>query len=432
MFFVGTVGVFLALALLKFGNPVILEHKLPPPGGFWEYLIWSWPVAWGYGVLLVVVALGGCFVRRPEGRWGWMVWLPLAWFVWQCLSATQTVRWFLTEATLKHFAATVGCFYLGLLVLGRQRNLTPMWLGLLVGFIGVVKVGFDQHFGGLEATRQFIYAQPGWRDYSQEFLNKITSDRIYSTLFYPNTLAGVVLLFLPVLLAFILTLPVRAATRWVLAGAVGGGGLGCLYWSGSKAGWLMAVIVGAAGWLHAGVGRRTKWLVVLLIVTVGVGGLFVRHSAYFEKGATSMGARFEYWRAALGFTASHPWLGTGPGTFSVSYSKIRPPEAEPARLAHNDYLEQACDSGIPAFLLFGALILGSLFRLYRRPTSRAEWLPFCVWLGLAGWALHETVEFGLYIPALAWPAFLFLGWLWGIREASKSDRNRIDKPESPR
>jgi hypothetical protein len=33
-------------------------------------------------------------------------------------------------------------------------------------------------------------------------------------------------------------------------------------------------------------------------------------------------------------------------------------------------------------------------------------------VGVTGLALQSTVEFGLYVPALAWPQFLFLGWLW--------------------
>jgi hypothetical protein len=37
---------------------------------------------------------------------------------------------------------------------------------------------------------------------------------------------------------------------------------------------------------------------------------------------------------------------------------------------------------------------------------------FPVWLGLFGWAMQEFVEFGLYIPALAWTAFFLFGWLW--------------------
>ena len=83
-----------------------------------------------------------------------------------------------------------------------------------------------------------------------------------------------------------------------------------------------------------------------------------------------------------------------------------------ARLVHNDYLEQASDSGVIGFLLFSALIVGSLKFLYRK--SHSQLALFFGWLGLLGWALQGFVEFGLYIPALAWPAFLFLGWLSGV------------------
>jgi hypothetical protein len=40
---------------------------------------------------------------------------------------------------------------------------------------------------------------------------------------------------------------------------------------------------------------------------------------------------------------------------------------------------------------------------------------------LLGWSGQGLVEFGLYVPALAWPAFTLFGWLWGVAE------NEIDK-----
>ena len=67
-------------------------------------------------------------------------------------------------------------------------------------------------------------------------------------------------------------------------------------------------------------------------------------------------------------------------------------------------------SGFFGFLSFSAFVFGSLAFLYRK--SQVDLVDFCVWLGLLGWTLQGFVEFGLYIPALAWPAFLFLGWLF--------------------
>jgi O-antigen ligase len=81
-----------------------------------------------------------------------------------------------------------------------------------------------------------------------------------------------------------------------------------------------------------------------------------------------------------------------------------------ARLVHNDYLEQASDSGIPGFLLYTALIAIGLTVAFKAIGGRGDWETFAIWLGLFGWAMQSMVEFSLYIPALAWPAFTLLGW----------------------
>jgi O-antigen ligase len=95
---------------------------------------------------------------------------------------------------------------------------------------------------------------------------------------------------------------------------------------------------------------------------------------------------------------------------------VKKPESEPARLVHNDYLEQASDSGLPGFLSYGAFIvcgLGWTFRRWwmGRVQDPQSWLVFGVWLGLFGWALHGLIEFGLYIPGEAWIVFTLFGWL---------------------
>jgi O-antigen ligase len=148
-----------------------------------------------------------------------------------------------------------------------------------------------------------------------------------------------------------------------------------------------------------------------------------------------VGARFGYWEAALKTAASNPWTGTGPGTFMIPYREIKRPESEMTRMVHNDYLEQASDSGWIGFLTYAGFITAGVFVSGRRcfPRSGLQpsngespgWTDLCLWLGLLGWCLQGLFEFGLYIPALAWPAFAFLGLLLG------RGPNRIDK-HSPR
>ena len=97
------------------------------------------------------------------------------------------------------------------------------------------------------------------------------------------------------------------------------------------------------------------------------------------------------------------------------------------RLTHNDYLEQASDSGLPGAVVFAGFVVLSLQRLRRRCSG--DGLRFATWLGLLGWALQSFVEFGLYVPAVGWTAFWLLGWLWGLPEDMV--RNNRDKPVQP-
>jgi len=164
--------------------------------------------------------------------------------------------------------------------------------------------------------------------------------------------------------------------------------------------------------------QRLKTLMVTAVLVIGLAGFFLRHATFFRKGATSVSARFDYWRAAVQTARDKPFLGTGPGAFAIAYQKIKRPESEMARLVHNDYLEQASDSGLLGLLMYTVFIVASLARTFPRPGMASspqpvEWLTFAVWLGVFGWSMQSLVEFGLYIPALAWPAFAFLGWLLG-------------------
>jgi O-antigen ligase len=119
----------------------------------------------------------------------------------------------------------------------------------------------------------------------------------------------------------------------------------------------------------------------------------------------------DYWQAAWTTAKANPLLGTGPGTFAEPYGRIKKPESEMARLCHNDYLEQATDSGFPAAMIFTAFIVGAMIYTGKRHYRSPDTFEFALWLGLAALAAQSLVEFGLYIPALAWPFFLGLGHL---------------------
>jgi O-antigen ligase len=447
-------GVWLFTALFLFGNPVILDYLHPPksvilggesPSNVLRYL--GILAVLGLACVLGFSRLAKPKLRLPAGVPKWLAWLPAAWLGWQLLSFLQTENQAMSQATVIHFASCLVAFYLGLFVLGRMRLAKLALWGATLGLMLNLADACIEKFGGLEETRNNIIAQiesgkldpetlpakardagktipseiekqivtlpPGTaakvRQLPIELVKRMYSTRLYGHMFYPNALAGVILLLLPVSLALVLGQGRWRLPRAVLTLGLAVVGLACLYWSGSKAGWLIAIVLLGTWFLHLPVPKKMKLGLAGAAMVLGLAGFAVKYADYFDRGATSVGARFGYWGAAVQSATEKPLLGTGPGTFQLAYKRHRTPGAEPTRLTHNDYLQQASDSGWPGFALYAAFIGGAGWLLARRRLN--DPVLIAVRLGLLAWALQGFVEFGLYIPALVWPAWLMLGWL---------------------
>src|SRR5215475_1841915 len=98
--FAGSLGLVMALALIKFGNPVVLQDKIAAPTNLAELLVQPWPIGWGYGLLFLVLILA-----VKVGRWETAAsisysWLPLAWLGWEVLAGLHTIDRALTLVTL--------------------------------------------------------------------------------------------------------------------------------------------------------------------------------------------------------------------------------------------------------------------------------------------------------------------------------------------
>ncbi|HTY86807.1 MAG TPA: O-antigen ligase family protein [Candidatus Acidoferrum sp.] len=445
-------GLFLGLAILKFGNPVILDYKITPPATPGEYWVDAWPTRWANWILWPLALAGaGIFFARPL-RWpgvSWLWLLPCLWFGWQLLSATQTVDGNLTAITLCQFAGCLCCYFIGALNLGRGRNLRWLLVALLLAFAFCLVRGINQRLFEFPQSRQMLVEgeRAGWTNIPPELmvemkrdqaiittngvdvanpvmLAKFANGRVMGTLVYPNALAGVILLLLPVSLVLAFTSASRL--RPPLPAAVTGltvflGGL-AFFWTGSKLGWLIAMAMAVTCLLRLPWPVPVKGAALAGVAVIGFGIFAVRFHSYFAGGATSAGARLDYWRAAVTTVWEKPLLGTGPGTFQRPYARLKVPEAEMARLTHNDYLEQFSDSGVVGGMLYAAWITLGLVTVGRRVWHSADPIAFAIFLGVLGWFIQGLGEFSLYVPALAWTAFTLLGFLLA------ATANEIDKP----
>jgi len=429
-------GLFLVAALLKWGAAIVTPEDSASlralgvsdaPSGAWGILYDTWPLRWStwMGVPVALLGIASAISLKKRRRLEaptrdeepanaralsrLALALPAIWAAWNLLAGTQSADPSLASTVVIHFSACAALFYLGYSAVGGDENRRIFFVCLVMGLLAVLSKAMNQHFGEFEATRALVRQMPNWRELPPLFLIKLDSNRVFGTMGgYPNALAGLILLLLPLAMVFLWSAAARLSKtlRVTLAALPAVLALPCLYWSGSKAGCLLVAAMAILGLWLSPVNTRWKRLAGAAVLVAGIAAFGIKLS---EKGAASASARLDYWTAALRIAAQHPVLGAGPGAFGVEYHKIKPPEAEMARVCHNDYLEQACDSGLPGFLIYAAMIPAALLAIYRGARRRRDPVLLALWLGLLGLFLHSASEFHLYVPALAWPAFALMG-----------------------
>jgi hypothetical protein len=432
-------GLFLGLCIWKFGNPVILDEKISSPNSFSDFWNFSWPTHWANWIFLPLAIVGAILAfaknpRWPRSKWLWL--LPLFWFGWQIFSATQTVDANLTATTLWQFFGCVASYFLGAFLFGSPRAQNFLLIGILAAFAFCLVKAIDQRLFEFPESRQLLIEgeRTSWTNISPEMFSEMKRDnviivtngatvanpaillkfakaRVNGTLVYPNALGGIILLLFPVslVLAFNSTSKMKPAIRFAAIALTLFLGVAAFFWSGSKLGWLIAIAIGGLCLFRLRWPLKLKIAAVAIVAILGLGIFAIRFHDYFSAGATSVGARFDYWRAAIQTTRTHPLLGTGPGTFQRPYAQLKSPESEMARLTHNDFLEQFSDSGIAGGIFYAAWIFFALATIGRHVWRSENQIAFAIFAGLLGWFIQGFGEFSLYIPALAWTAFVFLG-----------------------
>lgn len=419
-------GILLGFGFLKFGTPATLAEMVPPPADLIEILFFSWPLQWGYflcAVLSVTLLIAGRSAWKSKDFFHWALLPCILWFGWNLIAAFSTIDPALTEKVLTHFLVLVLLYYAGWVSKRAGFRLGYLIAGLALGYLMAIWNGLTQQFGGLEATRQFIYSQEGWETkYPPEYLYRIERNRIFSTLTYPNSFACLIILVAPSVAALIFRGGNEMRGKWlgwIACGLFMLVSMACLWWTGSKTAFLVALVQFFLAFvILAPIARLWRFGIAGVIVVGCLAGFAVQYSDYFKEGARSLTVgRFGYWRAAAITFQENPVTGSGPGTFFRAFQKLKRPEDEMARLAHNDYLQQASDAGLPAAVFYAGIIFLALVR--GAQTLRSALLQsspdlllyFGVWVGFFGWCLQSFMEWTLYIPAIACVALFMAGML---------------------
>jgi O-antigen ligase len=139
--------------------------------------------------------------------------------------------------------------------------------------------------------------------------------------------------------------------------------------------------------------------------------------------------RLDVYRTTAQAIADYPVLGTGAGSF-VDIFPIYQPESIRAYFdqAHNDYLQNILELGIPAAICLFALVCWPIVTCLRGVSTRQRDAIYpCVAVAasvLVG--LHATVDFSLQIPAVTVSYMFLLGI--GVAQSRSSRASVVKKP----
>lgn len=167
----------------------------------------------------------------------------------------------------------------------------------------------------------------------------------------------------------------------------------------------------------------------IALLAIGLGGGLLLERLSSAGSDVSADDRRIIYGATLDAISTAPWTGTGYGTYEQVFAAYRP-EALPSSVlwdkAHNVYLENALELGVPAMAalnlaiaLLAAEALRGLWRRRRDRTAPAIGVAATVLVGL-----HSFFDFSLQMPAVA----VFYAFLMGlaVAQAWPQARGRAD------
>ena len=233
---------------------------------------------------------------------------------------------------------------------------------------------------------------------------------------------------------------------------------------------ITSLVVAAAGLLWAVVDRRVTLplrahrllgLAVALvcgaaIIAGGVrtgtsiagdpGGWFDRHWSDFTRGypvdnggsrfTGSLGTdRYTQWKVAVLEFRAHPIVGVGSDNYAADYLLERSTYQMDPRYPHSTPLRLLAQLGLIGTTLFAAFA-GAAFWLALRRRRQLDAVAggaigSCLTI-FAYWFAHGSIDWFWEIPALAAPAFAFLGLATSVRLGARSDAKGTDAAPPPK
>ncbi len=379
------------------------------------YLIITWPVFLfpvfsGFLLILALIAFPFKTISfdKDKSLIVASLWVLLAFT--SLLGAVNATVWDFVIMEITHLfglAAYVITVYLFLKNVPKAR--TMLIASILAGLVITIYLGLDQYFVGFEEMREFITKQEETGVVSSEALKaKIFDNRLNAPFTTSNSLAGYLLLTMPLCLVYLWKLCAKVEppkmVRLIFMPVVAA----CLFFVffETKARGAFLSLILAAGTLIVffPVKKWLRWSVIIAApLTVIAGAVYIYK---FGRGFESMATRVDYIWVSLKLLFKHPFAGTGWGDFFYDYMKIKITLSQEApHTPHNLFMALGGQAGIFALLtsmgvLFYPLWTGA--KKVRSLIAKHYYMQEDVALlfGFIAFLFHSMMDINLQIPAI--------------------------------
>ena len=410
---------------LKFGALTgVPETTSMFPANLWEAVIINWPPMsfpmFSGGLLLLVALLPR--KQPPIDRTGnyAMLWVLLFGVSFLGMANASTADFVYLQ--LVHIAGLAALAIAAAWLLRQDQAFRPQLLAAIAAVsVLLAFMGIQQYFFGFQETVEMMKQQQqygntvGNPQVIEAFLN---DRRIFSTFTLPNSLAGYMLL----------TMPLCLLGCWNICAKIDPPTISRLVFMPlliALLGFVFAMTRSRAAFISLG-GAVAVFLVMLplanryraaliggILLTVAAGFLYIHHSS---RGFSSIVARIDYNLTGLKIFALHPFLGTGWGDFFHDYMLLKAlPTDEAPHTPHSFIMTYACQTGIAGLLAAGAVMLYPLAVGLRRIKSvrikELLTIDNAILFGLTAWSLHSLLDVNLESPGCTGTAILLASCL---------------------
>jgi putative inorganic carbon (HCO3(-)) transporter len=166
---------------------------------------------------------------------------------------------------------------------------------------------------------------------------------------------------------------------------------------------------------------RSKKLIVWFLCAVLLFYLIMPQHVKDAVGSRlSFRDRMDMWSVSLEMIKERPFRGFGLNTYFDNFRIYRKDQDRMKRgsYAHNCYLQQAADTGIPGLLIFVYLLFSLLYVSGRRIAGMRDafYANYClgIWTGLFTFAVYAFVDTGFYSLPLVTLFWFLAGLLFGV------------------